>query len=493
MMTDSLINSFADDGEGLPPAERRYRALAEAMPQLVWATDARGRCFYFNRRWYEYTGLSEAESLGLGFASALHPDDREQTLARWEQAWRTGASYAIEYRFRRHDGAYHWFIGRAMPIYDQSGAIVEWAGTCTDIDEQKRTSEMLGFIKRTLDQIHDCVFMFAPTTLRFFYVNQGAVDQLGYSRDELLSMTPLEIKPEFDEAQFRAMIAPLVAGERSLHQFETLHLHKDGRKLPVEITLQYLEDSETPAHFVAVVRDISERRRAALALEERNRELDQFAYVTSHDLKAPLRGIANLAQWIEEDLGEQISPEVCEHLKLLRGRVQRMEGLINGLLQYSRVGRTEAVIEQVDVGALLREVIDLLDPPAGFTLELASDLPSLWTSRLLLERVFANLLENALKHGQRPDLTVSITAERIGPLYTFRVTDNGQGIAPRYHERIFGIFQTLAARDSVEGSGLGLALIKKIVGHQGGRIWVESDLGAGASFAFTWPVHPRRP
>jgi PAS domain S-box-containing protein len=646
--------------------ERRYRALADAMPQMVWAADAYGRHFYYNQRWYAYTGLSEAESLGLDFATALHPDDRERTLDSWEQAWRAGTSYEVEHRFRRHDGIYYWFISRSTPLTDTSGAIVEWAGTCTNIDEQKRANEMLRFlaeastllsathdyrsalrqmvnlavpliadwcavdlldpdigtqrlavahsdpariaqvkelarrmprsatpdrgvarvlrtgqpelieaitpelvratvtdpviqeqvlalglrsamivpllvrgscvgaitfatadsrralsrndlsmaedlahraataldsatlyrelvqIKQTLDQTHDCVFMFAPDTLRFFYVNHGAIEQVGYSQEELLEMTPLDITPEYDEARFRAMVAPLLAGTRTLHTFETTHRHKNGHLVPVDIALQYMGSDGARGRFVAVVRDITERRRAAAALEERNRELDQFAYVASHDLKAPLRGIANLAQWIEEDLADQIGPETRGYLELMRGRVRRMEGLINGLLQYSRVGRSEAPVALVDVTELLHEVTDLLAPPLGVRITIHGELPTLQTSRLLLHQVFANLIENALKHGRRPDLTITISAQRAGPIYTFCVADDGQGIAPRYHERIFGIFQTLAAPDSVERSGLGLALIKKIVEHQGGRIWIDSDEGRGAAFSFTWPVHPRK-
>ncbi|HEU5086367.1 MAG TPA: PAS domain-containing protein, partial [Roseiflexaceae bacterium] len=124
---------------------QRYLVLADSMPQLVWATDAAGSHFYFNERWYEYTGLTEEQSMGFGFTNALHPDDISRSLARWQLACETGEPYEIEYRFRRHDGVYHWFIGRAMPVYDEQGTIVEWVGTCTDIDEQKRSSEMLQF------------------------------------------------------------------------------------------------------------------------------------------------------------------------------------------------------------------------------------------------------------------------------------------------------------------------------------------------------------
>ena len=227
-------------------------------------------------------------------------------------------------------------------------------------------------------------------------------------------------------------------------------------------------------------------------LARSNRELDQFAYVTSHDLRAPLRGISNLASWIEEDLGPQVvTPESKKMLELLRGRVARMEGLIDGILEYSRVGRTRQKIEDVDVRKLLAEVVDLLAPAGGARVVIGEGMPTLATSRLLLQQVFLNLIGNALKHAGRSDVTVTVTTGDAGPYQVeFCVADNGQGIDPQYHEKIFVIFQTLAARDKVEGSGVGLSLIKKIVESNGGIIVVESKevgQGQGARFRFTWP------
>ncbi len=145
-----IVRDEARAENGYPPGdtERRYRTLAESMPQMVWATDADGAHVYFNRRWYEYTGMSEAESLGFGFANALHPDDRARTLERWRQAWQDGAGYEIEYRFRRHDGAYRWFVGRANPVLDAEGRAVEWVGTCTDINAQRESAEAQHFIAK---------------------------------------------------------------------------------------------------------------------------------------------------------------------------------------------------------------------------------------------------------------------------------------------------------------------------------------------------------
>lgn len=500
------------------------------------------------------------------------------------------------------------------------------------VDNARLYQELLQF-KTTLDQIIDCVFTFDPQTLRFTYVNQGAIEQVGYGRDELLRMTPLDIKPEFSETGFRAMIAPLLAGELSSHTFETVHRHKHGHDVPVEIVLQYVAAGDDSARFVAVVRDITERRaaeealraseqryrdladamplvvwtakadgsvdyfnrrwyeytgqriedsldwgwraalhpedvercaerwewsirtsqpyeieyrwrraadatyrwhlgravpvrdrrgtithwvgtgtdiddqkrseeilrerseemsRLAAALRDRNRELDQFAYITSHDLKAPLRGISNLAQWVEEDLGEQATPEIRQHLALLRGRVQRMEGLIEGILQYSRVGRAGGNPEPVDVGRLLEEAIDLLAPGPHVSIAVAPGMPTVYAERLPLLQVFSNLIGNAIKHHRGTEVRISVSARDGGDCHMFAVADDGPGIAPQYHERIFGIFQTLLSRDKVEGSGLGLALVKKIVERAGGQVWVESEEGAGATFYVAWPKRAQR-
>jgi PAS domain S-box-containing protein len=225
-------------------------------------------------------------------------------------------------------------------------------------------------------------------------------------------------------------------------------------------------------------------------LEKRNAELDQFAYIVSHDLKAPLRAIANLSHWLEEDLAEHLSADNRHQMALLRSRVYRMEALINGLLQYSRVGRIRTELRRVDVEVLLADVIDSLAPPPEFTITLMPGMPTLWTEQLLLEQVFANLIGNAIKHHHRNDGNVTISAQEKTDDYEFAVTDNGPGIAPEFHEKVFVMFQTLQPRDKVESTGVGLAIVKKIIDEQGGTISLDSDGGEGATFRFTWPKQP---
>lgn len=231
----------------------------------------------------------------------------------------------------------------------------------------------------------------------------------------------------------------------------------------------------------------TEAQKLIAELDESNKDLDQFAYIASHDLKAPLRGISNLSQWLEEDLADVITPSAREHLDLLRNRVERMEGLINGILDYSRAGRVRTKPEPVNVSRLLEEVVEMISAPVGVQIEIQPGLPELYTERVPLQQVFMNLLSNAIKHAKRSDPHVVITSRNDGDFVEFSVADNGPGIAPEFHERIWGIFQTLEPRDVVEGTGIGLSVVKKIVGHKGGRIELESREGAGAKFVFTWP------
>jgi len=234
-------------------------------------------------------------------------------------------------------------------------------------------------------------------------------------------------------------------------------------------------------------RRAEELSRVAQALRRSNAELDAFAYAASHDLRAPLRGIANLAQWIEEDLQDRLSDETREMLALMRSRMHRMEALIEGLLEYSRAGRLHHRPARIDTSRLVRDVVDLLSPPESVTVAIGADMPVISGERLPLQQIFLNLIGNAIKHAKRADAQVVVAVREVGRFYSFSVSDNGPGIAPEYHDRIWGIFQTLDARDQVEGTGIGLALVKKLVEAQGGRVGVQSAPGQGATFSFDWP------
>ena len=222
-------------------------------------------------------------------------------------------------------------------------------------------------------------------------------------------------------------------------------------------------------------------------LEERNRDLDEFARVASHDMRAPLRAINNLASWLKEDLEGQVSEENQNSLTLLQQRAQRLDSFVVGLLSYARAGRESLQPQSVQPSELIDEVTEMLPIPEAFHLSAESDMPTIYTQKLLLQQVFTNLIGNAIKYHDRPDGNVKIEAEDCGEQIRFSVVDDGPGIAPEHHDCIFGVFQTLSSRDDVESTGIGLSIVKKLVEQQGGTVSVCSELGEGSMFSFTWP------
>lgn len=220
-----------------------------------------------------------------------------------------------------------------------------------------------------------------------------------------------------------------------------------------------------------------------------NLELNNFAYAASHDLKSPLRGIDQLATWIEEDLQTALDPETLENLRLMRSRILRMDNLLDDLLAYSQVGRTEEETVEIDSLELVKDVWDL---SAGTTqIKLATEnLPTLKAAKAPLEMVFRNLIGNAIKHHDKTTGTVTVSAKRVAKAYEFTVQDDGPGIAPEHQQRVFVMFQTLKPRDEVEGSGIGLSMVQKAVESVGGSISLESDGQHGSAFHFTWPDMP---
>lgn len=225
-------------------------------------------------------------------------------------------------------------------------------------------------------------------------------------------------------------------------------------------------------------------------LEKSNQELDDFAYVASHDLRSPLQGVKNLANWIKDDNFDTLPDESKRHIDLMQQRIERMERLLDDLLQYSRVGRLQQSVATADVGDMLRGIIDSLPRPAEMTIAIAGELPTLETYIAPLDLTFRNLIQNAIKHHDRPDGKIEISYKDADARVTFCVRDDGPGIAPEYHQRIFKMFETLRPRDAVEGSGMGLSIVEKTVDRAGGKIWVESTPGAGTAFFFDWPKHP---
>ncbi|ACK69863.1 PAS/PAC sensor signal transduction histidine kinase [Gloeothece citriformis PCC 7424] len=383
-----------------------------------------------------------------------------------------------------------------------------------DITQRKQTEKALvGSTRRyrlVVNSVKEIIFQ---TDLNgcWTFLNPAWTEITGYTIIESLNhhFTDFIFAPD-DRQQCDQMFQELIEGKREVFQTEFRCQTKDENFRWLEMTAQLSQDEEAENNYtiLGTINDVTERKRTeailqaranelirlntvllttTAQLEKRNHELDQFAYVASHDLKAPLRAIANLSVWLEEDLRDKLDEDTRYQMELLRGRVHRMEALINGLLQYSRVGRLKGQAEVINVEQLLKEVIDSLAPPPEFKIDIKGQMPTLVTQPFPLRQVFANLLGNALKHHHNHRGHIEISAQEHEQFYQFSVRDDGPGIDPLYHDKIFNIFQTLEARDKTENTGIGLSIVKKTVETQKGTIWVESQLGQGTTFHFTWP------
>lgn len=272
---------------------------------------------------------------------------------------------------------------------------------------------------------------------------------------------------------------------------------KDGSIFPLTVSVSEVRVGNHIL-FSGIVRDISAQKRAEEEresfiedLSRSNRDLDDFAYVASHDLRAPLRVIDNASTWLEEDLADVLDEDSRENLQLLRSRVTRMDRLLDDLLEYSRIGRADDHrYQQLMRGdALMQEVLMLVDKPAGFTIRIDPAFKDIQLVNMPLKQIFANLISNAIKHSETGTGTVDVTLQDADGHQVFSVTDDGPGIAPEFHEKIFQMFQTLKSRDQVEGSGMGLSIVQKHVQQAGGTISVHSAAGEGCEFRFNWPKH----
>ena len=235
-----------------------------------------------------------------------------------------------------------------------------------------------------------------------------------------------------------------------------------------------------PKELRDIIASVNETRNA-------NLELKDFAYIVSHDLKAPLRGIKSLAEWIAADYSDKLDDNGKEQIKLLLSRVERMHNLIDGILHYSRIGRVKEEATAVDLNELIPKIIDILTPPENIEISVENELPVIEFGETRITQVLQNLISNAIKYIDKPKGQIRIGCAEEDGFWKFSVSDNGPGIAEEYYEKIFKLFQTLAPKDEYESTGIGLSVVKKIVELAGGRVWLVSKVGAGSTFFFTLP------
>ena len=334
--------------------------------------------------------------------------------------------------------------------------------------------------------------------------NPAAEKMFGRKKDEMIGQ-PLDLLiPEQYRQRHRQFVKDYFVSKKPNrvigNTLEVQAQHSEGYVLPIELSLS-IGVVDNKRVVIAVARDITERKKAEQTLEElnaalettnlellrTNKELQEFAYITAHDLKTPLRAIGTLADWLSVDYADQFDDQGKENVRLLVTKAKQMSFLIDDILRYSGAGQNAQKPQDVDLDRILSEVIQEVAPPEHIRVTVENPLPTLVCKKTHIIQIFQNLLSNAIKYMDKPEGQITVRCTEQDDMWRFGVTDNGPGIEKKYFDKIFKIFQTLSPREGVESTGIGLSIVKKLVELNKGAVWVESELGQGSTFLFTLP------
>ena len=489
--------------EGLRQSEQRQRFVLDSMPQKIFTAKPNGDVNYFNQQWTKYTGLSFEQIRDWGWTQFIHPDDVAENVRVWKHSIGTGEPFQFEHRFRRADGEYRWHVSRALPMRDDSGRVVMWVGSNTDVHDIKQAEAALQDsevrYRRLFETAKDGILILDANTLRITDANPYMTELLGYTHDEFLGNELWEMGFFGDKRASQAVYQELQT--KGYIRYDHLPLEtKKGEKAEVEFVSNVYQVDHT---LVAQcnIRDISERSRLekqiteqAAALSDLHRRKDEFLAMLSHELRNPLAPISNAVhllrlQKVENSIQQQA-----------RGIIERQVGqlshLVDDLLEISRIttGRVQLREERVAVTGIVECAVESVRPLIDqHKHELTVSLPPqpiwLYADAARLEQVVVNLLNNAAKYTDEGG-HVWLTVQQEDDACVLRVRDTGIGIAPELLPRIFDLF-TQAGRSlarSQGGLGIGLCLVHRLVEMHRGTVMAYSALGQGSEFVVRLPT-----
>jgi PAS domain S-box-containing protein len=506
--------------EQLRQSERLYRAIGETIDYGVWVCAPDGRNIYASESFLKLVGITQQQCSDFGWGDVLHPEDAERTLAAWKECVHTGGTWDIEHRYRGVDAQWHAVLARGVPIRDERGEIICWAGINLDISKQKQAEEAL---KKAHDELEQRVqertaelsdlYNYAPCGYHSLdgdglvvRINDTELNWLGYSRAEIVGkikisdlFTPASLqtfKENFPHFKERGWIKDLFLEM----------VRKDGSVLPVLLSGTAIIDAE--GRFLmsrSTMIDYSDRKQAEEAiqklnnnlerrsteLETSNKELEAFAYSVSHDLRAPLRAIDGFSRILLEDYDDKLDDEGKRVLNVIRTNTNKMDKLISDLLALSRVSRIDLHLSRISMGALASSIYSELASPEVQQKFVCSVLamPIAYGDATLLRQVWSNLLSNAIKYTlPKDERRIEVGGYPKDGMNVYYVKDNGVGFNPEYTHKLFGVFQRLHKADEFEGTGVGLAIVQRIIQRHGGLAWAEGKIGQGATIYFSIPV-----
>jgi len=520
----------------LRESEERFHAMLNGIPQLAWTAEADGSIFWYNQRWYDYTGTTAAQTKGWDWQQIHDPEILPKVLDRWKTAIAEGTPFEMEFPLRAGDGHFGMFLTRVLPLKDADGRVVRWFGTNTDISERNKAEVQLAVqaqeLVRRAEELANSRVALETQTLML----QSVLDSMGEgliaadgegnfliwndSANKLMGRKAANLPTEQWTPHYKVFLPdgvtpcppdrlPLV---RALHgesvQVELMVEHPDrANRVCLEVTARPLKDNQGKLRGgVAVLRDITERKTAerevralnqnlearvivrTAELKAANKELEAFTYSVSHDLRAPIRHISGFTKILVEKFRSSLPAQAQGHLQVIEQAASRMGQMVDEMLKLARLGRQALSVEVTGLSLLVEDTVTLLAPETeGRQVEWKiADLPFAECDPVLIRQVFQNLIANALKYSrQRSPAVIEIgQTEKEGKTVIF-VKDNGVGFDMKYSEKLFGVFQRLHVAEEFEGNGIGLATVERIIKKHGGRVWAEAEPDRGATFYFT--------
>ncbi len=545
---DKLIGTVRDitkektQQQQLIESEQKFRLLADSMPQKIWTADLEGNLNYFNKSVFEYSGMSFEEIISKGWLDIVHPDDKDENVKQWTHAISTGQDFIFEHRFRHYDGEYRWQLSRAVPQKDENGIIQMWVGTSTDIQDQKmfanelerqvaeRTKELIllnEMLKESEERYHlmvgevqDYAILYIDKEGTIENWNKGAEKIKGYKAEEIIGKNFSQFYIPEDRENKVPQYLLKQAAKYGRYGHEGWRVKKDGSLFwaNVAITAIHNNDGEVVG-FSKVTHDLTSKKEADdkikqnaamlelknQELEKMNKELQSFAYISSHDLQEPLRKIQTFADQIMEREVENLTENGKDKFRRMQNAAHRMQNLINDLLAYSRTNTQERNLIKTNLNEIIDNIKDDLREELqqkNAVIEAQKVNREVEIIPFQFHQLLFNLVSNSLKfsrEGVAPVITIKseikkgkdLTLDTLIPDIDYchiTFSDNGIGFEQQYSHKIFEVFQRLHAKEAYQGTGIGLAIVKKIIDNHNGAITASGELNEGATFDIYFPV-----
>lgn len=483
-------------------------SLYNEAPCGYHSVDKNGTFVRINDTELAWLGYRREEVVGkLKFIDLVAPECVRTVLENFPRLVQGGKTTDLEYKMVRKDGSTFPVVVNAVPLLDADGNYVMSRTTMFDISALQSTrsklQEALSFVDAIVENIPSLIFVKEAQTLRFVRINRAEEELIGMPREALIGKTDHELFPKEQADLFIAKDREVLAKEGIVEVAEEKLTTANGTLILRTRKIGLRDSAGRPQYLLGISDDITEAKRTEEAirtlnaslqiranqLEAANKELESFSYSVSHDLRAPLRAIDGFTKIFDEDYGDQIDDEGRRLLKIIRENSQRMGLLIDDLLAFSRLGRQPLSTEQTDMKSLAIEALRQVHA-AGLgknASTVINDLPAANVDPPLLKQVWINLLSNALKYSstrESPQIEVGFLTTQNA----YFVKDNGVGFDMRYYDKLFGVFQRLHRIDEFSGTGVGLAIVHRLITRHGGRVWAEAELDRGATFFFSVPA-----